>query len=271
MSPRDPEESNRRETRSSTLKDLLTPAEISALSNDSKLLYKALEKSISIQIKNITDHYDAQLNLKEREICSLSEKVDKLETDNKALLDRVSSLEHDLDETAQYQRRDTLIFSGNILPEEVAEEDTTQIIVNTVASHLKIPFSVADISVAHRLGKARTDSPVSSRPIIVKLISRSKKAQIVRARIALPKPTNTSGPVLHVNESLTPTRRTLFYKLRQLRKKHPGLFKQLYTQDGKIMVKLTATESRKYMITSEIHLQNFLEVSPILKDTYNAL
>ena len=191
--------------------------------------------------------------------------------DNKALHDKVARLEYDLDETAQYQRRDTLIFSGNLIPNEVEEDNSTQVIVNTVASHLKIPFSAADISVAHRLGKARTDSPVSSRPIIVKLISRSKKAQIVRARIALPKPDTNQGPTLHVNESLTPTRRNLFYKLRQLRKRHPDLFKQLYTQDGKIMVKLKATENRKYMITCEDHLQKFLDVSPVLKDAYAAL
>ena len=242
---------------------------------DSKVLYKALEKSIAIQIKNITDYYDAQLTEKDHLIQSLSEKVDNLQSTNTNLAEKLSRLENELDDTAQYQRRDTLIFSGNVVPKERAEENSTQILVDAVASHLKIPFSAEDVSVAHRLGKKREDD--IPRPIIVKLISRNKKAQIVRARIALPKPTSndgataTNGRVLHVNESLTPVRRNLFYKLRQLRKKHPNLFKHLYTQDGKITVKLSATNDRKYIITTEAHFMEFLEVSPILKDTYASL
>ena len=269
------EEPGRRETRSSALKDLLTPSEISALSNDSKALYKALEKSIAIHIKSITDHYDALLSQKDHQIQCLTEKVGVLESSNTNLVKKLSQLETELDETAQYQRRDTLIFSGNVVPIEGADENSAQVIADAVASHLKVPFSTADISIAHRLGKKRDDN--ISRPIIVKLISRSKKAQIVRARIALPKPTTNSGalvnngPVLHVNESLTPVRRNLFYKLRQLRKKHPSLFKQLYTQDGKITIKLSATNDRKFIITSEQHLLKFLEVSPVLKDTYDQL
>ena len=121
---------------------------------------------------------------------------------------------------------------------------------------------------SHRLGK-KSDN--FSRPIIIKLISRSKKSQIVRARINQSKSTNKDGPTLHVNESLTPTRQTLFYKLRQIRKKHTDLFKQLYTQDGKIFIKLTATNDKKYSITTEQHLLKFLENFPILQDTYSQL
>ena len=101
-------------------------------------------------------------------------------------------------------------------------------------------------------------------------MSRSKKAQITRARLSLPK-ANSNAPSLYVNESLTPVRRTMFYQMRQLRKKHRDAFKQLYTQDGKIIVKLAATEDRKYGITNKDELLKFLEVSPVLADTYNDL
>ena len=264
---------NRRETRSSAHllpKDLLTPTELSSLSKDSKLLFTALEKSFSSHIKQLTDHYDALLSRREEEIQSLTTKVENLESQNVNLLKKIENLTQEIDETAQYQRRDTLIFSGNVVPHEVTQENSTQVIVDAVRNHLNIPFSVDDVSVAHRLGKKRDGV---SRPIIVKLISRTKKSQIVQARIAKnASSTNTNQrPVMHVNESLTPTRRTLFYKVRQLRKKHPTLFKQLYTQDGRITIKLTATNDRKYFITNENELLKFLEVSPLLQDAYAAL
>ena len=263
-------ENTRRETRSSTqllLKDLLTPAEIGSLSNDSKLLYKALEKSISSHISKITEHYDTQLALKDSQIQTLSEKVSNLESNHTTLLDKIKILQNELDDAAQYQRRDTLIFSGNIIPSETTDENSTEIVVETIKSHLKVPISINDISIAHRLGKNRNGF---SRPIIVKLISRTKKSQIVQARISQPKP-NNNGPTLYVNESLTPIRRTLLYKLRQLRKSHSGLFKALHTHDGKIIVKLSATNDRKYVITTEQHLLDFLKISPVLQDAYQQL
>ena len=256
------------------LKDLLTPTELSSLSNDSKILYKAIEKSITTHVKNITDHYDAQIAIKDEQISNLAKKVDSLETTNSQLLDRVKRLEFDLDETAQYERRDTLILSGSMIPAEQTGEDPSQMVVDIIKDHLKVPFNIKDINVAHRLGRMRKESSFS-RPIIVKLLSRSKKSQIVHARISQSKSNESSNagntPVLHINESLTPVRRTLFYKARQLRKKHPDLFKQLYTKDGKIMIKLTATGDRKYSIATQDDFSEFLKVSPVLEDTYNSL
>ena len=216
----------------------------------------------------MTEYYDTLLANKEKQIEDLTNKVDSLQDTNTKLSERLTKLENDHDETAQYERRDTLIFSGNVLPVELAEEDTTDIIVNTLKSHLKVPITQNDISIAHRLGRTRSGF---SRPIIVKLISRSKKSQIVRARIALPKSTVQNSPVLHINESLTPIRRNLFYKARQLKKKHANLFKTLYTQDGRIVINLNATEDRKYFISTEKEMLEFLDVSPVLKDTYDTL
>ena len=109
------------------------------------------------------------------------------------------------------------------------------------------------------------------RSMIVKLMSRLKKSQIVRARFSLPKPTSNSDPSIYINESLTPFRRTLYYQLRQLRKKHKTAFKQLYTQDRKITIKLAATDDHEYFITNLSDLDEFLKVSPALEDTYREL
>ena len=232
------------------------------------MLYKALEKSITIHIKNITDYYDTQLATKDEQIQSLTSKFEDLQSENSQLKNKLIDMEYQLDETAQYQRRESIVFSGPAIPAEAEDENSSEIIAETVRKLLNVNFSAEDISVAHRLGKKRNGV---SRPIIAKLISRTKKYKIVQARIAYSQLPNTNRPSLYVNESLTPTRRTLFYKVRQLRKSHSSLFKQLYTQDGKIVIKLNATENRKYFITNEKELQDFLATSPILQDSYATL
>ena len=141
-------EDNRRETRSysanntmDVLKDLLSPSEISALSNDSKLLFKAIDKSISIHFKNIADQYDEQLLLKDNQIQESTTRVANLEANNQDLTSKISSLQYDIDAIDQYERRDSLILSGNILPPEIELEDSVQVIVNTVGSHLNVSFN----------------------------------------------------------------------------------------------------------------------------------
>ena len=160
---------DRRETRSGAssslhlLKDLLSAAEISTLSNDSKVLYKAIDKSLSIHIKNITDHYDEQLAIKDTQISELSSRVTSLEVDNKELHSKLTSLQDGLDAIDQYERRDSLIFSGSILPPEANLENSAQVIANTIREHLKVTITPDDINVAHRLGRSQENR---SRPII---------------------------------------------------------------------------------------------------------
>ena len=190
---------NRRETRSGAnsslhlLKDLLSPSELSTLSNDSKLLYKAIDKSLSIHIKEIIEQYDEQLAVKESQIADLTSRVASLEETNKELHTKLNTVQNGLDAIDQYERRDSLIISGDVLPRECDLENSTQVIVNTINSYLSVPITSDDINVAHRLGRPKEGQ---SRPIIVKLMSRSKKAQIVRARLALPKPVS-SAPSLY--------------------------------------------------------------------------
>ena len=85
----------------------------------------------------------------------------------------MSSLEHHLDSIDQYERRDSIILSGNVMPSEIEGENPVQVVVDTIKSHLNVPISSDDINVAHRLGRARQGQ---SRPMIVKLMSRNKKS-----------------------------------------------------------------------------------------------
>lgn len=72
----------------------------------------------------------------------------------------------------QYERRNTVIYSGPLVPEEKRQENTTNLICNIIEDKLKINISKHEINVAHRLDPINSQK---TRPIIVKLVNRSLK------------------------------------------------------------------------------------------------
>lgn len=182
-------------------------------------------------------------------------KIEELNSEVTVLKETVSLLENQLDDINQYERRDTLIIGGPALPQEQPQENSAELICRTIKDNLHLNISPSDINIAHRIGTKNTQN--SKRPVIVKLHSREKKSEIMQACI-------TVKPNLHINESLTPKRRALFKTIWNIRKKHREQFKQCYTQDGKICIKLTSSQ-QKHIITTDEALANFLDKHPIFK------
>ena len=155
------------------------------------------------------------------------------------------------------------MFSGEILPAETDSEDTNKIIVDLVNKYLTVKISPNDINISHRLGSNSN----KKRPIIVKFFSRVIKNDIQSSCIK--QLTDRALRDFYVNEHLTPKRKNLLMSLRHVRKSKPDLFKQLYTKDGIIIVKLK--ESDKYKISCEKHLNEFLSEFPYLHEIHKKL
>ena len=136
-------------------------------------------------------------------------------------------------------------------------ENIPEIICRFTREKLFLPLNVSHISVCHRLGPHLANK---ERPIICKFISRAIKSDIKNACATIP-----CG--IYANESLTSVRKDIFQKLRSLKHDHPTLVQQLYTTDGKIWIKVQASE-RKALITNPHNLRAFLEKYPVLKDSY---
>lgn len=213
----------------------LISSDIAALSQEGKVIVSTIVKAVSILSQE-----------KDNEIAKLHDKVSSLQK-------TVNKLEEQLDDVEQYERRDTLIISGPALPCEQNLENPASLVVTTIKEHLHINLNQADINIAHRLGPKRQNK---DRPLIVKLLNRSKKSEIMDACV-------TVKPSLYVNESLTPKRRIIFNTIWAIRKKNREIFQQCYTRDGKIFVKLK-TSHQKHMITTEESLNTFLDKYPVL-------
>lgn len=203
------------------------------------------------------------LELKDRKIKQLTERCDRLEG-------KISSLEEQVEDLSQYGRRETIVLSGpDVIPAETTGEDTTKIVCDLIKSKLNINIKNSDISVSHRLGRPKNSSATASsagpttqsRPIIVKLVNRSLKYDLISACVV-------KKPKLFINESLTPQRLALFRQVLWVRKEHKNAFKSCYTSEGRIIVRLK-NSNQKYVITSESSLISFLDKYPTMKDTYD--
>lgn len=211
--------------------------ELTHISEEGKVIIRTIVKATQLMI-----------NHKDKKITALQNDITKLEN-------RVVQLENQIDEVNQYERRDTLIISGPVLPPENSNENSAEVIIRVIKDNLHLNVTPSDINVAHRLGAKRAQN--ITRPIIVKLHSRQKKAEIMNACI-------TVRPKLYINESLTAKRRSLFKIIWEIRKQHRDMFQQCYTQEGKICVKLKIS-TQKHIITTDETLNEFLDKYPILK------
>ena len=208
-------------------------------------------------LTNITLRCEEIVKIKDKEITDLKDSFHSLKNNYSSLKKDIAENKFEIDATNQYERRDTLIFSGPAIPKEANKENLYDILVNLIQVNLLLPLGHTDISVCHRLG---VRSQGRERPIICKFISRYVSSEIRHA-------CNFHRPGFYANESLTPIRRDIFHKLRMVRKDHPTLIENLYTIDGKIMIK-TLTNERIETITNPINLEVFLGKYPAFKESY---
>lgn len=236
------------------------------LSEDAEMavLLASLPKEMKTQVKLlqtfITKQLKAEMDTLREELKRKDQLIEQMDKDVKDLQAKVDDLETHIDRVEQYERRDTIILSGPSLPPETPSENSASVVVSTIKDQLKLIIKEEDLSVAHRLGSAQQGR---ERPIIIKLVNRSLKQDIMGACIQL-------KPSLYVNESLTPKRLSIFKQVLAIRKEHRQKFQQLYTKEGNIIIKLKHS-TVKHTIVDHKTFMALLNKYPYMKDTYNVL
>ena len=159
------------------------------------------------------------LTAQNTEISGLKSSVDSLQK-------RVLQLEDRIEDNESYERRDTLIVSGNKVPVKQSTENTTEVICNVLKNNLNIVVNPQEISVSHRLNTKKTERA----PIIVKFCRRNVKSDVLTSA------RRNKAENLFVNECLTPTQQTISYVLRRAKRDFPELISGSTTFDGKNFV-----------------------------------
>jgi hypothetical protein len=192
------------------------------LSGDGKLIVSIISRKL--------DAFKDKLASLTQKLKDKDERIARLEEQVSGLKGSVVKLEERIDDADAYERRDTLLFSGDDIPTVSEGENCGQIVCNVVKEKLKLNFQTDILSVAHRVGKKPVKQGPDRRKIIVKLCRREVKGDITDACRQL-KPSN-----LFVNESLTPVRSTIMYVLRKAKRAYPDKVAGCNSSDGKVFV-----------------------------------
>ena len=159
-----------------------------------------------------------------------SQEVADLQRTVKVMHDRIEKLEEIVDNNSSYERRDTLVISGDIPPAKENENCAT-IVSELVREQLSLNLKREDISTAHRIGRKPLPGKVDKRGIIFKLCRRDIKRDILFA-------CREQKPKYYINEHLTPIRNTILYALRKAKAKHPVKVSSCRSVDGNVTVYL---------------------------------
>ena len=193
-----------------------------ALTNISNMI--ANSQNISEEIKEIlhvlTSYVENVFTKNEGVITDLKDKVCKLEN-------KVESLESKLDEREQHERKETLILSGQQVPDGKKNEDCKMIISELIKTHTKLILKPEDITLAHRIGPKQDGS--DKRRISFKM----RNQELVQTLL---KTCKDNKPPFYVNASLTPTRNKIAYLLRRAKRKFPGKISKCSTFGGNVAV-----------------------------------
>ena len=231
----------------------MAPKLRSPMGDDARAIIEEMKKQFEEMKSEMTNLNDLLVN-KCREI-------DILTTDVASLRQKVSKLEKSLDDEDAYVRRETIIFNGTSIPPSSPGEICNNIIRDVIKEKLKISLQPSDISVAHRAGKKPSTQGPDRRGIQVRFCRRDTKREIMLTKRYNKDPNAT----LYTSESLTPKRSTLFFTLRQMKKKFPELVRGCTSQEGRVFAftpsaaaaSSTPARDRKHLINSYDDLVQF--------------
>ena len=134
---------------------------------------------------------------------------------------KIDDLNRVIDRHEQYSRRNCILVHG---VKESENEDTNVVVTETLNELLQEKLTDVDIDQIHWLGKLRKGK--QSRPIIIKFARYNIRNGVFKNKKKL-KDTSIS-----ITESLTQKRIQMLTKAR-----NEFLFKNVWTQDGKLLVK----------------------------------
>lgn len=194
---------------------------------------KELEGQLKVSIDDMKQFFKAELdNVKADFKVQLNEQakiIGNLKSEISTLNKRVTKLEAYVDEEDSYERRDTVILSGEAVPNFSPNESCQEVLIKVVKDNLHLEITPGDISTVHRLGRKPDSNLPDKRSIIVKLTRRDLKREFCASARKLKRPSK-----LFVNESLTPKRSTIYKTLRSIKKDHGDLVTGCTTMDGRV-------------------------------------
>ena len=212
---------------------------------------KQIVADITAQFDSLKEEFRQMVKTKDEEIQKLTAEVGTLRKE-------VDKCREEIDSAEQYERRDTLVISGNAVPTFVTGEISSNVCRDLIKEKLRIEIKEADISTAHRIGKKPRSQQPDKRNLIMKLCRRDLKSTILQGCREV-KPND-----LYIHESLTPLRSKIVFALRGMKREPNSRVKGVSTSDGRVFAWVSPTNGSssdgrnlKIAINTAAAIQNF--------------
>lgn len=194
---------------------------------------------IDTTVKFLSGKYDALLNqLKDinKKVTSHTSDIAKVKEDLKITEKLARDTSFEVEEIAQYLRRDCLEITGVAANEECSAEAITKSIGDVIG----VPLQDNDISIAHPIPTYKAGAPPK---LIVKFTRRSVRNKFYANRRKLSRKKAKDLPNLNlsseadvfVSESLTPFKKKLFGDVNKVKKNLK--WKYIWTYNGRIFIR----------------------------------
>lgn len=195
-----------------------------------KSVYHKLDvlESLVLNEQKKNDKMQTQIDYLRQTINNKDDEIKQLKTDKRKSEEIVNEKLNDLE---QYGRRNTIRIDGVAVEEDTEDKETyesyattMETVVETVNKCDNVEITIADIDIAHRVGKKKS----GKQQIIAKLKSRATKYHILNNKKSL------KGTGIFINEDLTKVNQLA---LACVRKKCPDEVKGAWSHNGKIKYK----------------------------------
>lgn len=184
-------------------------------------------------------------------------KLAVLKDDNEKMKARISGLEERIESLESSNRRNNLVLSGSELVKVSSEVGPKQAVAELLKAKLKYELPLSDILSAHRLGAKPSSQSPDRRNMLVRLVDREVKRDILMAC------KKVKPPNLFVNDDLTPVGNSIQYALRQAKKKFPTKVSGSGSHDGRVFAFVSSPNS------SNGNVKIFFNTIPKLDEFFN--
>lgn len=234
------------ETRGKSKRMTGDTGEIDLLSEENRALYMLITGKFDLTLRDL----EKRLNQRDAKINNLEQQISALKKENADLSER-------LDEVENYERRDTLILSGEGVPHAETGENAKERVKSIIKEKLKCELGNDDLVAAYRIGKKPLSQQPDKRNLMVKFRQRNVRDDILQAGRTV-KPQG-----LYVNENLTASRSKILFALRRAKRFYPERVAACGSSDGRVFVWLKpqiATERNlRIFVNSITRLDDFLK------------
>ena len=217
------------------------------LSQESKLIIENV-------IERVTSFLVSELKLKDQRIKALEGQVGSLASTVTTLQEKLTMQEEKIEYILQNRHKNSLVMSGDI-PEFTNEENSANVITNTIRDKLGLTLQPGTISAAHRVGAPPQNGTPDKRPIKFTLTQPDERMKIIRKCIE-------RKPRVYFNEFLTPYKNELFRRVRTVKRETPGLISQCFVSDGVINIK-KPNNRLNFKIRTQKDFDSFLQNSEL--------